>query len=238
MTANRDFYRMPIWYADFSTFAFMTGFVRLTDDEITALSEGVTHGPQVRGVIHRMKRVMYFIPGNSFASVDCVAPTDTERFHHKRGAVHSARSAWKYLALSEKVQRSAQAGEVGYVCLRPFRRITRAREFRLFVYQRQLKAMSQYWLVRHFRRLNSVVDKYWKLANRFVEQIAPLLPDDNIVIDIYFTAEDEILLLDFNIWGECRPLMLHTWERDWDETVGPVLMPPPTKISGDVNVSF
>jgi hypothetical protein len=240
MTKNREHecFRMPVWYPDFSAFAFMTSFVKLNEDEIIALAEGVTGGPRVRDVIQRMKQPMHFIPGNSFVSVDLVAPTDTERFKKKRGAVHSARSAWKYLALSEKVQQSAQAGEVQYVCMRPFRRMNQTREFRLFVYERELKAMSQYWLIRYFRRLDSVRDKYWELAKQFIESIAWLLPTENIIVDIYFTAEDDILLIDFNPWGECKPLMLHSWDQNWHEELGPLMMPPPTKISGDINVSF
>ena len=238
MTKQDECYRMPVWYPDFSAFAFMTSFVRLNQDEIIALGEGVTHGPRVKEVIGRMKQPMQFIPGNSFVSVDLVAPTDTERFKGKRGAVHSARSAWKYLASSEKVRQSALAGDVQYICMRPFRRMSQAREFRLFVYGRELKAMSQYWLIRHFRRLEDVQDKYWNLAQLFIEQIAWLLPTENIVVDIYFTSEDDILLIDFNKWGGSAPLMLRSWERDWHEASGPVMMPPPTKISGDINVSF
>jgi D123 len=238
MTKKNEFCRMPVWYPDFSAFAFMTSFVKLNDDEIAALGEGVTSGPRVKDVIKRMKQPMHFIPGNSFVSVDLVAPTDTERFKHKRGAVHSARSAWKYLALSEKVRQSAQVGDVQYVCMRPFRRMNQTREFRLFIHGRELKAMSQYWLIRYFRRLDSVQDKYWEMAKLFIEEIAWLLPTENIVVDIYFTSENDILLIDFNQWGKCEPLMLRSWDQDWNEELGPVMMPPPTKISGDVNVSF
>jgi D123 len=238
MSTNNEFCRMPIWYPDFAAFAFLTSFVRLNDDEIVALAEGIDSGPRVKDVIKRMKQPMSSIPGNCFVSVDQVAPTDTERFKGKRGAVHSARSAWKYLALSEKVRQSARDGKVSYICFRPFRRMNQTREFRLFIHKRELKAMSQYWLIRHFRRLDRVQQKYWKMAQQFTEQIAWLLPTENIVVDIYFTSDNEILLIDFNEWGECNPLMARSWERDWDEEIGSLMMPPPTKISGNVNMSF
>lgn len=238
MSKQHDFYRMPVWYPDFAAFAFLTSFVRLKDDEIAALGDGIDSGPRVKDVIHRMKQPMRSIPGNCFVSVDAVAPTDTERFKGKRGAVHSARSAWRYLAFSEKVRQSARDGRVSTICLRPFRRMNQTREFRLFIHQRELKAMSQYWLIRYFRRLDGVQGKYWKKAKQFIERIAWLLPTDNIVVDIYFTSDDEILLIDFNKWGKCNPLMLRSWKRDWSEEIGPIMMPPPTKISGDVNMSF
>jgi len=31
---------------------------------------------------------------------------------------------------------------------------------------------------------------------------------------------------------------LNTWDRDWNEVAGIQLIPPPTKISGEVKVSF
>jgi hypothetical protein len=58
-------------------------------------------------------------------------------------------------------------------------------------------------------------------------------------MDIYFTSAEEIMIIDLNPWGApTEPLMLDTWERDWNEPTGIVLMPPPIQISGDVNISF
>jgi hypothetical protein len=47
------------------------------------------------------------------------------------------------------------------------------------------------------------------------------------------------MVIDLNKWGEpTNPLMLNTWNRDWSQSAGIVLMPPPISISGDVNISF
>ena len=60
-----------------------------------------------------------------------------------------------------------------------------------------------------------------------------------LVMDIYFTASGDILIIDLNPWGEpTDPLMLRSWDRDWSKPAGIVLMDPPTRISGDVNISF
>ncbi|MDD3118984.1 MAG: hypothetical protein PHQ27_07390 [Victivallales bacterium] len=237
--SEHDFCRIPIWYPSLANHTFVTSFLRLRDDEIAALQQGETDTPVARGAVRRLREPMRTFPGNSFVSVDCVAPTDTERFTGKRGAVYSARSAWHYLAASAKVRHSAAAGEVEYICIRPFRRMNQTREFRLFIHDRQLKGMSQYWLVRHFRRLEGHKKHFWNRAEALVKEIAWVLPVENLVMDVYFTSGDEILIIDFNPWGDpTRPLLFDRWDRDWSQVAGIKLIPPPLTIRGDINVSF
>lgn len=248
MKDSEDFLRMPIWYPVLAGHTFLTSFVKLRASALRALIDGETEedceddddlNPAVEEVIEDLRRPMAAIPGNCFVCVDRCAPTDTERFYGKRGAVYSPQSAWKYLALSEKVRNAARRGEVEYICIRPFRRMNRTREFRLFIRDRKLNAMSQYYLVRHFRRLEGVKKHYWEMAEDFVADIAWLLPLKDLVMDIYFTSSEKILIIDLNPWGDpTDPLLLRRWDRDWKKPAGIVLMPPPTRISGDVNVSF
>lgn len=237
-----NFLRAPVWYPALSGHTFLTSFVRLHPEAVAALAAGVTDGREseaVAAAIESLRLPMSAIPGNAFAFVDTCAPTDTERFELKRGAVFSPESAWLYLALSEKVRTAAANGEVEYICLRPFRRMNRTREFRLFIRNGKLSAMSQYNLNKHFRRLESVKLDYWNRAEKFVDSIAWCLPLKDLVIDIYFTSELQILILDLNCWGEpTDPLLLQTWDRNWKDPAGIILMPPPTRITGDINVSF
>ena len=233
-----DFLRIPVWYPSLASHTFLTSFVKLSPEAIQALQKGLLKGPVVQDVIEQLRPVMAAIPGNAFVGVDVCAPTDTERFYGKRGAVFSPESAWKYLALSRKVQLAAAMGRVEYIFARPFRRMSKPREFRLFLIVGKLNAMSQYHLIRHFKRLEGVKQQYWKAAKKFIKKIAWLLPPGRLVMDIYFTSDGQILIIDLNKWGECDPLMLRRWDRDWNTETGIVLMPPPTRISGDVNVSF
>lgn len=239
------FLKTPNWYTLFSKYTFPTYFVKLSAEAVALLAaepapdanrEG---GAIAAGVIADLRKPLAKIPGNAFVSVDCCAPTDTERFAGKRGAVFSARSAWKYLTRSAKVRAAAAAGEVEYICLRPFRRISLPREFRLFIRNGELAAMSQYNLVRHYYRLDGLRRKYWKMADKFVTRISGRLAVSTLVMDIYITSGDEILVIDLNPWGApTDPLLLKSWDRDWSTPTGLVLMDPPVKISGDVNVSF
>lgn len=239
---EKTFCKMSNWYPLLAGKTFMTSFVKLRKEAIDALIAGELSGEvnsPVDLTIKDLRSAMSLISGNSFVSVDYCAPTDTERFLNKRGAVFSPESAWKNLVESDKVRKSAMAGEVEYISVRPFRRMNRTREFRLFIYDGKLAGMSQYHLLRHFRRLEGIKQKFWDMASNFVDDISWTLPIKNVVVDIYFTSSNEIYIVDLNVWGEpTDPLMLNSWDRDWSKSCGIVLMPVPVAISGDVNISF
>ena len=65
-----------------------------------------------------------------------------------------------------------------------------------------------------------------------------ILPIKDLVMDVYFTAEHRILIVDLNAWGEpTDPLLMRTWDRDWSEPAGIVLMPSPVAICKDEKVA-
>ena len=236
---NMNVFRMPEWYPKLKNDCFPTVFLELDADELEMLKEGQTEGEALKVLLPELKRMMSSFPGAKFLSVDTVAPTDTDRFHEKRGAVHSAASAWKVLASSEKVRGAAAAGLVSGICIRPFRRMQPAREFRLFIKDRKLVGMSQYWLIRHFRRLPGRQEKYWKLADALVERIASQLPVPDLAADIYFKKDSEILIIDLNPWGApTDPLMYNTWDRDWSQPGKCEIVPPPHIVTGNVDVAY
>ena len=239
-----NFCAMPEWYTALAEWTFPTSFVRLKDEATAYLASSDEERENadsgfVSGLIAELGKVMARFTGAKFVSVDSCSPTDTERFENKHGAVHSAESAWRYLCLSEKVRLAAENGEVKHICIRPYRHITLAREFRLFVAGGKLAAMSQYNLIRHFYRLDGVKDEYLKLAEEFVSNVAWKIPEERVVIDIYITSSNKVMVMDLNPWGEpTSPLLLRKWERDWSTPAGIILMEIPCKISGNVNVSF
>ena len=243
-TENSNFCSMPEWYSAFAAWTFPTSFIRLKDDVISYLASEDDEREKfnadfVPGLISELGKVMARMSGAQVVSVDTCSPTDTERFENKRGAVHSPESAWRYLCKSEKVRNAARNGEVRHICVRPYRHMTLAREFRLFVVDGKLAAMSQYNLIRHFYRLDGVKEDYLALAEKFVSDVAWKIPVDRVVIDIYITSSNKVMVIDLNPWGEpTSPLLLRKWERDWSVPAGIVLMEIPRKISGNVNVSF
>ena len=232
-------FRMPQWYRKLYKDCFPTVFIELPEAALEALKQGESSGEAVQAFLPELKRVMSNFSGAKFFSVDTAAPTDTNRFKTKRGAIHSALSAWKVLAESQKVRDALASGVSRSICIRPFRRMQPAREFRLFIKDGKLVGMSQYWLIRHFHRLPARLERYWNSALKLVGRVAPDLPEPDLVMDIYFTKTGEILIIDLNPWGQpTDPLMYNTWERDWSQPGECLIVPPPHQVSGDVNVKY
>lgn len=236
-----DFCRIVNWYPVLGEHSMPAVFLKLNSDDIKLLADGVGNGEAVNSVVARLKKVMRGgALDNYFISTDLCSPTDTERFEAKRGAVHSAESAWYFLANSAKVRQAAADGKVEYLAIRPFVRIDRTREFRLFVKDGELRAMSQYNLTRHFRRLEGIKENLYAVVCKWFEEIKCNLPLKDVVIDIFLENDDKaVKIIDLNCWGEpTDPLLLRTFEQDWAAVSGIKLMLPPTRISGDVAVSF
>ncbi len=232
-------YKIQNWYPKLTEHSFPAAFVLLEESEKQALLAEEPDAKVVAGLLPRLQSALKQFTGSRFISVDTVSPTDTERFLLKRGAVVSAESAWRILRESKKVREAALAGNVCCICVRPFRRMQQAREFRLFVKNGRLAAMSQYWLIRHFRRLQGRLDYYWAQAADFIDDVSGQLPVKDAAVDVYFTSGGKILIVDINPWGApTNPLMLNTWDRDWGTSGGCTIVPPPHLVSGDVNVSF
>lgn len=242
MDSNLNACRIPVWYPRLSAHSLPTSFVALRDIEIEALANGedVSSGV-VQDVLPRLQTVMKQFGYNRFLSVDLAAPTDTPRFQSKRGAVRSASSGWNVLASSEKIRESAKRGEVTSICVRPFRRMDVSREFRLFIHGGELFAMSQYWLVKHFPKLEKRRDSFWSKAAEFVSLNAWAFPLQDVAMDVYFTSSGKILITDLNpLSAPTDPLMFNDWTAfDWTNApAGIRIVPPPHLLSGDVHVSF
>lgn len=237
-----DACRTPNWYPQLSAFSLPTSFVALQADEIEALAAGEdASAPVPKRAVRRLRAVMKRFPYNRFLSVDLAAPVDTDRFKNKRGAIRSAESAWNVLAESERVRESAKRGEVTSICVRPFRRMDITREFRLFVKDGKLFAMSQYWLVKHFPKLEKMKELYWEKAATFVSENAWALPIQDVVADVYFTSSGRILIMDLNVLEDpTDPKMFNSWDNfNWSgDPAGIKIVPPPHTLNGDVNVSF
>ena len=246
MNKDERFFRVPSWYPDLAQYTWETKFVKLPPEAIEMIASAnfdncneLLFSQISKNLMSDMSELLSEIPGNAFVFTDSCAPTDTERYFNKGGAVYSARSALANLLHSRKIISAAKCGEIEYICMRPYRNITKAREFRLFINDGKLVAMSQYHLIRHFRRLEGVKDSYWEQAVDFVNEISWRLTVKTLVMDIYITSDRNIFVVDLNPWGEgTDPLMLITWDRDWTQPVGIKLMAPPIALSGDVKVSF
>ncbi|MBR2363868.1 MAG: hypothetical protein IKA79_01590 [Lentisphaeria bacterium] len=238
MVQNEN-YRMQDYYSRLSAVCFPTVFVTLTQEEIEELAAGNKEGMKVGSVLERIAGAVKNLPSPRFISVDTFTPDDTVRFKEKKGAVSSPESIWNMLCESNKVKAAAAEGKICNIVIRPFRRMDEAREFRVFIKDGKFAGMSQYHLVRHFRRLVEREQEYMSLVGDFVKKIAPFLPAEDIVADIYITHTRRILLIDLNPWGKETDALMLKWDMPWD-TEKPVygIVPAPRTISGEVEVKF
>jgi hypothetical protein len=225
------------WYTTVGDHTFPTVFIGLHEEEKQLIISGDASAEVISKLIGRIDQAIASLPGACFVGVDTCAPDDSSSF--KRRKSHSSgKTALELLKSSDKVTEALKSGKSDRLIVRPYRRMDKTREFRLFIHEKELKGMSQRNLERHFRRLDVKREEYWTKANEFVQEILPFLDCTEAVIDIYFTSQNQVLIVDFNEWGECSPLLFRKWDRDWNEISGLKLMAEPIKMQGDVKVSF
>jgi len=232
---------LPIssWYTTLGHYSFPTIFIELDNEEVQAIiADADEKSPEAKATMKKLRHAMKSLPGSSFIGTDLCMPTDSDMFK-PRGRCTSGTKAWLTLKTSEKVKKVLREKKTSTLIVRPYRHMTTVREFRLFFKNRELKAMSQMNLERHFVRLALRADELWSDAQKFAEDIKKDLPEDDCVVDIYFTSSKRIMLIDMNSWGApTDPLLLRTWDRNWEENSGLILIPPPVKMKGDISVSF
>lgn len=226
------------WYTSLGEYSFPTVFLRLSEDDCTALLAADASSAAARGLVERMQTAMDALPGANFVAADTCAPTDSPHFR-AGAAMFNARTAWELLTTSPKVLNAFREGQTRRLIVRPFRRMDKTREFRMFVRDRRLAGMSQYCLERHFGRLEKREEEIWRLGNELMHAIAPGLPAADLAADVYLTSRNQFLIVDLNPWGPpTDPLLFRTWDRDWETPAGLKLIPKPVKMNGDISISF
>ncbi len=226
------------WYCSLGAFSFPTVFIRLTQAEKDALMADDDDTHAGGAVVSRLQEAMDSLPGSSFVGADVCSPTDSPHFR-PGSAITSGADAWELLATSPKVQAALREGRTDRLTVRPFRRMDRTREFRMFLRNRRLLAMSQYCLERHFKRLAKRQEEIWQRGLELAEAMAPFVPETPFTADCYLKSDGDMLLVDLNPWGPpTDPLLFRNWDRDWDGAGGLKLIPPPVTMGGNVKVSF
>ncbi|MCM8542201.1 MAG: cell division cycle 123 family protein [Lentisphaeraceae bacterium] len=225
------------WYISLGDYTFPTVFAKLSNAEKQVLLNEASSTEVKDELVHRIDRAITALPGACFIGLNTCAPDDAPVFQRKKSH-SSGKTAIELLKNSKKVKSALSESKDDTLAIRPYRRMDKTREFRLFIFNGQLSGMSQRNLIRHFRRLDSKREEYWDKAGSFYKEISPLINVENVVIDIYFTSEGKILIVDMNKWEDCDPLLFRKWDRDWSEVAGLKLMSEPIKLNGDVKVSF
>lgn len=230
------------WYTDFADITFPTVFIRLSDSEKSDLIDD-NRGAGKQSLWPRLTTAIGSFHGGVVINADCCAPTDSLAFRRRR-ILHTPISSWKQLVSSEKVITALKTGITDKLCIRPYRRMDSAREFRLFIKGGQLLAASQYDLRKNYPKLHKKQDELWNsLKDFYNESVKPFSKYDDVVIDVYMCGDGHILVVDFNEWGgDTAPLLLRNWNQNMDEFLQNrhplLLLAAPVKMGGDVSVSF
>ncbi len=226
------------WYSSLGSYTFPTVFIRLREAEIEAFLNCERQSAATKRLVAKLDYVIEHLPGACFVHADTCAPTDALLFEASDGAVKRGRDAWNLLQESEKVKAAVRERQTERFAMHPFRRMDHGREFRLFFKDGVLRAMSQRFLERYHARLHRRQARIWEFGKELAGAIAEFLPHEDIVVDVYLTSTDRLMILDLNPWGApTEPLLLRTWEQDWTAEIGLKLLPKPIKLKGDVSIS-
>ena len=107
-----------------------------------------------------------------------------------------------------------------HIVLRKWANLFPSQEFRCFVRQRQLIAVSQRHADQHFEHLPQEKDEFLGLLHDFIEDvILNNFPLSDFVADIYVDKQDRAWILDFNVFGERTDSLLFDWTelREWSD---------------------
>lgn len=227
------FYPISEWYTSLGEYSFPTAFLTLSETEKAALLNGESN----KNLDQKIRLALRSFPGGIYVGTDLCAPTDSKDYVYGRG-VWSVAAARKLLSGSSQVAESLR-NHTSVLIFRPARRMSPTREFRLFIKQRQLVAMSQYHLTNHFPAIAKQKHVLWTQATEFIQSISERLPAEDVVADVYYTSSKRFILIDFNPWGApTDPKMLRKWDIDWEQIPGIKLIPKPTHMKGEISVSF
>jgi len=96
-------------------------------------------------------------------------------------------------------------------------------EFRGFVFQRQLTALSQYFDMLYLPEVVSQKSKLLKLIQKKFDEISNVIPYDNCVVDFVVIGDEEhpsVLVIEFNPWNRFTSASLFDWKKDIDTLEG------------------
>ena len=227
------------WYTSLASYTFPTVFIRLTEEEIATIVNNEKSSKPARSLVNKIHHVVQTLPGKSFIYADCCAPTDSSLFRKRVGAVNSGDLGWEILLESVKVREAFKTGKTERICLHPYRRMAQLREFRIFIKNRKTVGMSQLFLEHHHPKIEQQKNFIWNKARSFINEIALFLPSSDVIVDVYLTSRNELMIIDMNTWGPpTEPLLFRTWDRDWEKGTGFRLVKKPVRLKGEVSVSF
>lgn len=114
--------------------------------------------------------------------------------------------------VNEQAQAQIRATSFKLV-LRKWYSLEEALQFRCFVGEGELLAISQREVSRCYGFLQSMSSEIrWKIDRFFEDKIRPHFDQSHYVFDVYITRKGSVRLVDFNTWGGATLPLLFSWE--------------------------
>lgn len=132
----------------------------------------------------------------------------------------------------------ARSSHPMYLSLRKWKSIRESMEFRCFVKNKQMKAISQRHCDKYFAFLHDMKESVENdIQLFFTQHIEHVFPLENYTFDIYFQENRRIIILDFNIFDPQTDPLLFTWkELATDETFGCRVVLGPEQIASGTSL--
>lgn len=164
-------------------------------------------------------------PGLPVAEKIAIANADTIAFVkgiRQLFKVKTGAEAIAMLKMSERVKQDLEkALQVGdgssLICVRRWRDVDAAREFRAFVFNRKLTGCSQYCYFQCFPELLPVVDALsQRVQDFFNKQVLPVLPYSDAVIDFHVT-DGGVEIIELSPFAYSTGACMFSWKSDADK---------------------
>lgn len=114
-------------------------------------------------------------------------------------------------ATTEVIDPSSRSEVTHQLVLRKWSNLYPSQEFRVFVWQGEVKAISQRQATQYYPHVLERVDHYQELIHRFWDEHMERSPCDDLVMDLYIDKNDRVWLIDFNVWGSRTDALLFSW---------------------------
>jgi hypothetical protein len=150
-----------------------------------------------------------------------IANTDTIAFVkgiRQLFKVKTGAEAIAMLKMSERVRQDLEKAEgSSLICVRRWRDVDAAREFRAFVFNRKLTGCSQYCYFQCFPELLTDVDALSKrVENFFNKQVLPVLPYSDAVVDFHVT-DGMVEVIELSPFSFSTGACMFSWKSDADK---------------------
>ena len=226
---------MENWYEILKDETIESKFIPITNDECKFL---ITHG-EFEFVIKDQKYkntkyrkeieinlkqkilpVLKYFDNKAFFRLSSRSPKDSYFFSHSRGLVKTFEDILRHFIDSERMVEDILANFVSkeqvWIVLRKWVEIKKFEEFRLFIINKKLVGISQYYYKTYFKELVENFKYYQDTILEYYNKVKDIIPLENCILDVIFI--DKLpKILEINPLYELTDSCLFDWDNDYFE---------------------